>query len=62
MLRAEHEIHSRRRSRNVGLGLVLGVAILLIFGLTIVKLSRGDVIQGFDHRLPKPVLTQGAQP
>ena len=35
-----HEIYSRRRSRNVGLGLVLAAFILLTFGLTMVKISQ----------------------
>lgn len=37
-----HEIHTRRFSRNLGLGLTLGAFIAIIFGLTIVKVSRGD--------------------
>ena len=32
--RVEHEIHSRRRSRNVGLGIVLGSFVLLIMSMT----------------------------
>ena len=38
----EHELHRRRWSRNLGLGLVLGAFVLLVFGLTIVKVSRQD--------------------
>ncbi len=37
--RVEHEIHSRRRSRNVGLGVVLLAFVFLIMGLTYVKLT-----------------------
>ncbi|MCT4609582.1 MAG: hypothetical protein N4A70_10280 [Pelagimonas sp.] len=38
----EHDIHVRRRGRNIGLGLVLAAFIALIFGLTVVKVSSGD--------------------
>ncbi|WP_298675317.1 cytochrome C oxidase assembly protein [uncultured Lentibacter sp.] len=37
--RVEHEIHGRRKSRNVGLGLVLGSFVILIMGMTYVKLT-----------------------
>ncbi|WP_425074010.1 hypothetical protein [Sagittula sp. S175] len=40
----EHELHKRRRSRNVGLGLVLGTFILIVFGMTIAKVNRGDFV------------------
>lgn len=36
----EHELHARRRSRNLGLGLVLGAFAALIFGLSVVKISH----------------------
>jgi hypothetical protein len=36
----EHELHARRRGRNLGLGLVLGAFAALIFGLTVVKISH----------------------
>lgn len=38
----EHELHRRRKGRNIGLGLVLAAFIALIFGLTIVKVGGGD--------------------
>jgi len=38
----KHEIHTRRYGRNVGVGLVLAAFIAIIFGLTIVKVTRGD--------------------
>jgi len=37
-----HEIHRRRLGRNVGLALTLIVLIAVIFGLTVVKVSRGE--------------------
>ncbi len=44
-----HEIYARRRSRNLGIGLVLGGLVLLIFAVTVVKLTEGGTMQGFDH-------------
>ena len=38
----EHELHQRRKGRNLGLGLVLIAFVAIIFGLTVVKVS-GDV-------------------
>ena len=54
-----HELHKRRFGRNVGLGLVLAGFVALVFALTVVKVTRGDPMKGFDHRpsadfLPKP--------
>ena len=40
--REEHELHKRRLGRNVGLGLVLVGLIAIVFGLTVVKVTRGD--------------------
>ena len=44
-----HEIYGRRRSRNLGLGLVLGAFALLLFAVTVVKLREGAELRGFDH-------------
>jgi hypothetical protein len=44
-----HQIYGHRRSRNLGLGLTLGAFVLLIFAVTIVKLSQGEDMRGFDH-------------
>ena len=49
MIRAEHELHSRRKSRNIGLGLTLVALVAVVFGLTVVKVKRGDAMQAFDH-------------
>jgi len=37
-----HELHKRRFSRNLGLGLVLVGLVALVFGLTVVKVSTDD--------------------
>lgn len=44
-----HELHRRRFGRNMGLLVVLLGFVALVFSLTIVKISRGDRMQGFDH-------------
>jgi hypothetical protein len=38
----QHEIHTRRFGRNMGVGLILAALIAIVFGLTIVKVTRGD--------------------
>ncbi len=38
----KHEIHTRRFSRNLGVGLTLVALIGIVFGLTFVKVTRGD--------------------
>ncbi|MCZ4353272.1 hypothetical protein O4H61_12155 [Roseovarius aestuarii] len=47
--RKPHELHKRRFGRNLGLGLVLGGLVALVFGLTIAKVST----EGF--RMPNQI-------
>ena len=47
--RPEHDLHKRRFSRNLGVGLTLGAFVALVFALTVVKVERGDPMQGYDH-------------
>jgi hypothetical protein len=56
-----HEIYSRRRSRNVGLGLVLAGFVLLVFAVTIVKLGEGQNIEGFDHQMRPSLLPESGE-
>ena len=49
MIRATHELHERRKSRNIGVGLTLLGFIAIVFALTVVKVTRGDPMQAFDH-------------
>ena len=49
MIKATHELHQRRKSRNVGLGLALVGLVAVVFGLTVVKVQRGDPMQAYDH-------------
>lgn len=51
-----HEIYGRRRSRNIGLGVVLGGLVALIFAVTIVKMSHGEMMEGFDHQVRPSLL------
>lgn len=37
-----HEMHNRRKSRNVGVGIVLAVFVVLVLGLTISKVAVLD--------------------
>ncbi|HQU69480.1 MAG TPA: hypothetical protein PLI43_14965 [Albidovulum sp.] len=39
----EHELHRRRFGRNAGLGIVLLAFVAIVFGLTMVKVSRQDM-------------------
>ena len=48
-IRATHELHDRRASRNRGVGLVLVAFIAIVFGLTVVKVRNLGPIEGFDH-------------
>lgn len=40
--REEHELHKRRFGRNLGVALVLSAFVVLLLGLTVVKVTRGD--------------------
>jgi hypothetical protein len=51
-IKAEHEIHTRRKSRNVGVGLLLAGFVVLVLALTFVKITGGE------FEVPK---TQGTQ-
>lgn len=59
-LQALHEIHRRRRSRNIGLGLVLVAFIAVVFGLTVVKVQQLGATQSFDH-VVRPELLPGEE-
>jgi len=41
-IRAEHEIHSRRKGRNVGVGLMLAAFVVLVLAITFVKVTSDD--------------------
>lgn len=41
-LRPEHEIHTRRKSLNIGVGLMLGAFVVLIMLLTYTKITSAE--------------------
>ncbi|WP_425045940.1 hypothetical protein [Primorskyibacter sp. S87] len=41
-IRATHDLHKRRFGRNLGVALTLVGFIVIVFGLTVVKVTRGD--------------------
>ena len=51
------EISKRRSSTNIMLGLILAIFVMLIFSVTVVKLSNGDKMQAYDHVLRPEMLT-----
>ena len=54
-LHKDHELHQRRYGRNMGLLAVLVGFAALIFALTVVKVSRGEFAEAFDH-VARPAL------
>lgn len=55
-LAREHDLHRRRRGRNVALGVVLALFVALVFGLSIAKIEQGDMMEAFDHQPRASVL------
>ena len=41
-LRPEHELHGRRKSLNIGVGLMLGAFVILVMALTYTKITSTD--------------------
>ena len=61
-LARDHELHQRRLSRNLGLGLVLLVFVFLVFGLSFVKVSQGDRMHAYDAPQAAAKATARGQP
>ena len=63
-IKVEHEIHGRRKGRNIGVGLLLLAFIGIVFGLTVVKVTQlGDLskFESPDHVLrPQLIPEEGA--
>jgi hypothetical protein len=59
-IRVEHEIHRRRFGRNLGVGLLLAGFVAVVFALTVVKVTRGDPMQAYDHVIRPELATGGA--
>ena len=45
----EHEILRRRFRRNLALGGVLLLFVVLVFFMTMAKIRQGSLMEGFDH-------------
>ncbi len=58
-IRATHELHTRRYSRNLGVGLLLVAFVVIVFGLTVVKVSETGPVEGFDHVVRPSLLETG---
>jgi len=61
-LRQEHEIHTRRFRRNLGVGLTLGAFIIIVFAMTIVKITHGEPMQGDAATAAGQTAQQGSTP
>lgn len=64
-IHVEHELHRRRLGRNLGVGLVLMAVVVLLFGLTVVKvLALGDAraFEDFDHVVRPPLVVDPDAP
>ncbi len=59
-IRATHDLHRRRLSRNVGVGIALVAFVAVMFGLTVAKVSQTGPVQGFDH-VVRPELIEASE-
>ncbi|MCF6445036.1 hypothetical protein [Nereida sp. MMG025] len=59
--RADHELHDRRKGRNLGVAAVLIGLIVIVFGLTYVKITSGGSLEGFDHTVRPALITEDTQ-
>ncbi|MBC7146187.1 MAG: hypothetical protein H5U24_12385 [Thioclava marina] len=58
----DSDLHTRRFSRNAGLGVVLLGFVAIVFGLTVVKVERGSTMEAYDHQPRTSLLpAEGAQ-
>ncbi|MGH1331471.1 MAG: hypothetical protein ACRBBK_11355 [Paracoccaceae bacterium] len=57
----DHELHKRRFSRNLGVGISLGVLVAIVMVLTVVKVSVLDPARNGTYRAPA-VETPADQP
>ena len=51
----EHEIHHRRRGRNVGVAVCLAALVAVLFGLSAAKVRVTGPVEAFDH-VARPAL------
>jgi hypothetical protein len=55
-IRATHELHDRRKGRNVGVAVLLAGFAAIVFGLSVVKVQQTGGLQGYDHVLRPEML------
>lgn len=49
-IREQSDMHKRRLSRNIGVGLSLVAFCVIVFGMTVVKIREGSKMEAFDHQ------------
>ena len=54
----DDDLNIKRKNRNLWLALSLGLFIVIVFLVTIAKLSDGNLIEGFDHTLRPSLLKE----
>lgn len=60
-IKATHDLHRRRLSRNVGVAAVLLAFVAVMFGLTMAKIKTGASMEAFDH-VVRPALVEEDRP
>lgn len=53
----DEEIHAKRKKNNLMLGGVLVLFVALVFGITVVKMTNGHNMEGYDH-VRRPALEE----
>ena len=56
--KVDDDLNIKRKNRNLWLALSLGLFIIIVFLVTIAKLSDGNLIEGFDHTLRPSLLKE----
>ena len=56
--KVENDLILKRKNRNIWLPLCLGLFIVIVFLVTIAKLSDGNLVEGFDHTLRPSLLKE----
>lgn len=52
----DHDLHKRRLGMNVGVALTLVAFVAVMFGVTVVKVTNGGLIEAYDHQPRASVL------
>lgn len=57
----DHELHTRRAGRNIGVAALLIGFAAIVFGLTVAKVTEDGPVQGFDHVVRPELVERGEQ-